>query len=75
LHRFARTCWYDRAGYGMERTRSVLQLSNEISRDLHALLTNAGLPPPYVLAGHGFGAFNVRAFRGFYPKEVAGVVN
>jgi pimeloyl-ACP methyl ester carboxylesterase len=67
-------CWYDRAGYGWSETAPSLRRSNEIARDLHALVTNAGVPPPYVLVGERFGAFNVRAFRRFYPDEVAGMV-
>ena len=41
---------------------------------MHALLKAAGIAPPYVLAGAGFGAFNVRVYCGLYPADVAGVV-
>lgn len=69
-----RTCWYDRAGYGWSDEGPSPRHSNEIARDLHVLLKNAGISPPYILVGHGFGAFNVRAFRGLYPEEVKGMV-
>ena len=71
---FTRACWYDRAGYGWSDSGSFPQHSNQIAQDLHRLLTSAGERPPYVLAGHLFGAFNVRAFQHFYPQEVAGMV-
>ena len=33
-----------------------------------------GVEPPYVLAGHSFGAFNMRVFSARYPQMVAGLV-
>jgi pimeloyl-ACP methyl ester carboxylesterase len=42
--------------------------------DLHALLTAAGVPGPYVLAGHSFGGLIARLFTATYPDEVAGLV-
>jgi len=71
---FVRTCWYDRAGYGWSDSGPFPRHSNEIVQDLHALLNNGGVVPPYILVGHRFGAFNVRAFRGLYPDEVVGMV-
>jgi pimeloyl-ACP methyl ester carboxylesterase len=34
----------------------------------------AGITPPYILAGHSFGGYNVRLFASFYPQDVAGLV-
>jgi pimeloyl-ACP methyl ester carboxylesterase len=42
--------------------------------DLHALLTAADVPGPYVLVGHSFGGLIVRLFASLYPDEVAGLV-
>jgi pimeloyl-ACP methyl ester carboxylesterase len=46
---------YDRGGLGWSdpgrRPRTVAQMADE----LHALLTAAGVEPPYVLAGHSLG--------------------
>lgn len=69
-----RACWYDRAGYGWSDPAPAPHDSLASARDLHTLLKAAGVPPPYVLAGVGFGAFNVRVYCGLYPNEVAGVV-
>jgi pimeloyl-ACP methyl ester carboxylesterase len=71
---FTRVCWYDRAGYGWSDPGPFPNHSDSIARDLHKLLVNAGVPPPYVLVGHAMGAFHVRVFRGYYPSEVAGLV-
>jgi pimeloyl-ACP methyl ester carboxylesterase len=38
------------------------------------MLHAAGVPPPYVLVGSSFSGFNVRAFAGKYPSEVAEVI-
>jgi len=44
-----------------------------MAEELHSLLHNAGIQPPYVLAGHSMGGFVVRVFIGMYPDEVAGL--
>lgn len=72
--KFARACWYDRAGYGWSDPGPFPHHSDSIARDLHMLLAAAHVPPPYVLVGHGLGGFHVRVYRGFYPGEVAGLV-
>ncbi len=69
-----RACWYDRAGYGWSDPAPSSNYSDGIATDLHALLTKAGVPPPYVLVGHAMGSFHARVFRGRYPGEVAGMV-
>lgn len=71
---FTRVCSYDRAGYGESDAGPLPRTSLESSRELHALLQNAGEHPPYILVGHSFGGYNVRVFNGKYPSEVAGVV-
>jgi pimeloyl-ACP methyl ester carboxylesterase len=42
--------------------------------DLHAVLVNAGLKPPYILVGQSFGGVYNRIFASLYPTEVAGLV-
>lgn len=71
---FTRACWYDRAGYGWSDPGPYPNRSDAIAKDLHKLLQEAGVPPPYVLVGHLFGAFTVRVYNGFYPGEAAGIV-
>jgi len=72
--KMTRACWYDRAGYGWSDPAPGLRASADIAKDLHKLLRAAGVPPPYVMAGHSFGGFNVRAYAALYREEVAGMV-
>jgi pimeloyl-ACP methyl ester carboxylesterase len=72
--KFTRACWYDRAGYGWSDPAPGVRDSKAIATDLHALLKAAGIPPPYVLAGHSMGGYHVRVFHGMYPNEVSGMI-
>ena len=65
---------YDRAGYGWSDAGTSQQTGDDVAADLHALLVNAGLTPPYVLVGHSLGGLYVRSFTAKYPAEVAGLV-
>ena len=71
---FTRACIYDRAGVGESERGAPPRHSKQIVRDLHALLTNAAISPPFVLVGHSFGGHNVRLYTSQYPSEVAGMV-
>ncbi|MFF5295946.1 alpha/beta fold hydrolase [Paractinoplanes globisporus] len=67
-------CVYDRAGRGWSEPADAPQDGARIAADLHTLLHRAGVPGPYVLAGHSFGGLYVLAFANRYPGEVAGMV-
>lgn len=75
------TCVYDRpgaalAGGGPSRSDPVPQptaAKNSVS-DLHALLTEADVPGPYLLVGHSYGGLVVRLYSSTYPDEAAGMV-
>ncbi len=69
-----RVCAYDRAGRGWSEPADTPQDGAQIATDLHTLLHRAGVPGPYVLAGHSFGGLYVRIFAAHYPNEVAGLV-
>ncbi len=71
---FTKACWYDRAGLGWSDAGPYPAVSNSAARDLHALLAAAQVRPPYLLVGHATGGFDVRVYRGLYPREVAGMV-
>jgi pimeloyl-ACP methyl ester carboxylesterase len=68
-----RVCVYDRAGRGGSEPADNIQDGARIATDLHTLLHRAGVPGPYVLAGHSFGGLYVRIFAAHYPDEVAGL--
>jgi pimeloyl-ACP methyl ester carboxylesterase len=71
---FARTCVYDRAGYAWSDPGPTPRDSRQVAAELHALLVNAEVSPPYVLVGQSFGGLNVRLYAIQHPDEVAGVV-
>jgi len=69
-----RVCTYERAGYGRSDPAPGPRTSMRIASELRTLVFRAKLPPPYLLAGHSFGGFNVRAFASLFPDETAGIV-
>ncbi len=71
---FTRVCSYDRAGYGWSDSGPMPRTSARIAQELHTLLHNASVDPPYILVGHSFGGFDIRLFAASHPDEVAGVV-
>jgi len=71
---FTRVCSYDRAGYGWSTAGPMPRTSDQIVKELHALLTAAGEKPPYILVAHSFGGFNVRLYTAQYPNDIVGLV-
>jgi len=69
-----RVCVYDRAGRGWSEPADNRQDGARVAADLHALLDQADVPGPYVLAGHSFGGLYVATYAERYPDEVAGMV-
>jgi pimeloyl-ACP methyl ester carboxylesterase len=69
-----RVCSYDRAGLSWSDPASSGRSTAEFVGELRALLEGAGIPPPYVLVAHSFGALIIRAFTRAHPSEVAGLV-
>jgi pimeloyl-ACP methyl ester carboxylesterase len=71
---FARVCSYDRAGMGKSDRAPQPRTSQDIVNDLHNLLAQGGINPPYVLVGHSLGGMNARLYTSRYPNEVVGMV-
>jgi pimeloyl-ACP methyl ester carboxylesterase len=79
-----RVCAYDRPGtYAFVGEEPFIGRSDPIAQprtpmdivaELHALLQAAGVPGPYVLAGHSLGGFASRMYASTYPDEVVGMV-
>jgi pimeloyl-ACP methyl ester carboxylesterase len=72
--RTTRVCSYDRAGMGYSEAGPLPRNARQFAKELHTLLQQAGIPGPYVLAGHSMGGLTVRVFAHEYPAEVAGIV-
>jgi pimeloyl-ACP methyl ester carboxylesterase len=81
---FTRVCAYDRPGTAASHGEDVLpsrsdpvaqpRTPTDAVADLHALLGAAGVPGPYVLAGHSLGGLFTRLYAATYPDEVVGLV-
>jgi pimeloyl-ACP methyl ester carboxylesterase len=74
VSQFARVCSYDRAGLGWSPPVRGAQTMEERAADLHAMLQAAGIPGPYVLAGHSYGGPLIRLFARDHPHLAAGFV-
>ncbi len=74
LAEHTQVCAYDRAGLGWSEVANGSRDPLTIADDLHGLLQEAGVPGPYILAGHSFGAVWARIFTAQYPQEVSGIV-
>jgi pimeloyl-ACP methyl ester carboxylesterase len=82
--KFTRVCIYDRPGtvtilgnkIEPSRSTSVPQPTTPKNcvEDLHALLTAAKVPGPFVLVGHSYGGLIVRLYASTYPSAVVGLV-
>jgi pimeloyl-ACP methyl ester carboxylesterase len=72
--RTTRACSYDRAGLGWSESRPEPRTSENMVKEMHTLLVNGKVNPPYVLVGHSFGGALVRLYAQSYPDEVSGMV-
>src|SRR5215210_3207557 len=72
--RFTRVCSYDRAGLAWSDLGPTPRTMRQDAHELHTLLANAGVRPPYVLVGHSVGGLIARVYAARYPGEVAGLV-
>jgi pimeloyl-ACP methyl ester carboxylesterase len=71
---FTRVCSYDRAGHGYSESNSQPCTAKVFAEELHTLLHNTAIPPPYVLVGHSMAGYDVRLYTSLYRNEVAGLV-
>jgi pimeloyl-ACP methyl ester carboxylesterase len=72
--KFTQICTYDRAGHAWSDAGPARGAVEQTIDDLHLLLRNAGMKPPYVLVGASLGGIYTRAYRRRYPGEVVGLV-
>ena len=74
VSRFAATASYDRGGLGWSSPSRTARTPGNLASELHELMQEAGLKPPYILVGHSFGGLVIRRFALLYPEEVASIV-
>lgn len=65
---------YDRAGLGWSDLGPMPRTADRIVDELHTLLQQAGIAPPYLLVGHSFGGLTMPLFAARFPDETAGLV-
>jgi pimeloyl-ACP methyl ester carboxylesterase len=74
---FTHVCAYDRAnvpGGKSDPAPPGVITAVDVVADLHALLTNAGIPGPFVLVAHSAGGDFIWLYAAMHPREVAGLV-
>ena len=71
---FARTCVYDRAGFGLSDPPKDPISGITVSDDLRRVLRKAEVNGPVVLVGHSIGGFYAMMFANRFPQQVAGLV-
>jgi pimeloyl-ACP methyl ester carboxylesterase len=71
---FTKVCSYDRWGLGESDHLYSKQSVKQITQDLHTLLENGDVKPPYILVGHSVGGIYARNFASTYPASISGLV-
>lgn len=67
-------CTYDRPALAWSDPGPVPRTFQQDIYELHTLLQNSGVKPPYILVGHSLGGIIARLFEKKYPGEVKGLV-
>jgi pimeloyl-ACP methyl ester carboxylesterase len=65
---------YDRAGTGWSDQAGLPRTSAQVTGELRELLRAAGVPAPYLLAGHSLGGLYARHYAQRFPGEVAALL-
>src|SRR5688572_11369857 len=74
IARFARVCAYDRAGLAWSDAASCPRTFERIVDELSTVLEHVAPNERYVLVGHSFGSFVIRAYASRHPRRVRGLV-
>jgi pimeloyl-ACP methyl ester carboxylesterase len=74
IARHTRVVAYDRPGMAWSDPSPRQLEADEMVRDLHYALEQAGISGPYILAGHSMGALTTRLFASEFPDETAGLI-
>jgi len=74
VSRFARVCFYDRAGRGRSDPAPKPRQPEDLVQDLRSVVQALSPSRPVVLVGQSLGGLIVRLYAARYPGEVAGIV-
>ena len=74
IAKFAHVCTYDRAGYGWSEPGRSGATIEDRTRELHSLLSKAGVQGPFIFVAHSYGGLIVRNYVREYPGQVAALV-
>jgi pimeloyl-ACP methyl ester carboxylesterase len=74
LAEHTRVCAFDRPGMGWSESTTEPRDALTLIGELHTLLAEADVRPPYVMAGHSWGAVLTRIYAAQYPQEIKGIV-
>lgn len=74
ISEFAPVITYDRSGNGKSDKVFVMPTVKNVAENLHDILKELNIVPPYILVGHSLGGVYIRGFAGYYPGEIAGLV-
>jgi pimeloyl-ACP methyl ester carboxylesterase len=74
IAKFTRACAYDRAGLAWSDVASCARTFERIVDELATVLAGIAPGERYVLVGHSFGSFVVRAYAARHPEHVHGLV-
>lgn len=74
IAKFTRVCAYDRAGLAWSDVASCSRSFERIVDELSTVLARVAPGERYVLVGHSFGSFVVRAYAARHPNAVLGLV-
>lgn len=65
---------YNRPRIGKSEDDSIPPSMKHIVENLHFMLKDKGLNPPYLVVGHSFEACYIRTFASYYPNEIAALI-
>jgi pimeloyl-ACP methyl ester carboxylesterase len=74
IAKFTRVCAYDRAGLAWSDRASCPRRFEQIVDELSRVLAHVGPAERYILVGHSFGSFVIRAYAARHPGSIAGLV-
>ena len=74
LSKYTTVISYDRAGYGESPAGDKPRSSTQIVFELYSMLSNTGIPGPYIFIGEAAGGFYIQHFAKLYPELAAGMI-